>query len=100
MTEHPQTFTEVREFGLSHGDFFRIFPRVWPEVETIDPRHVRLVLGESAIIDIRLSEQHYRRLATLKIPYLHIEFRFFAMTEVQRTEFFGKFERAFQKGGG
>ena len=90
----------TREFGLSHDDFFRIFPRVWPDHETVGERQVCLKLGPNAVLNIRLSDQKYRRLATLKIPYMDIEFEFFAVEEPQRIEFFEKFERAFQKGGG
>ena len=92
--------TVTREFGLSHDDFFRIFPRVWPEYETVGERRVRLNLGPNTALEVQLSEQKYRRLATLKIPYMDIEFEFTGANEVQRIEFFEKFERKFQKGGG
>lgn len=92
--------TVTREFGLSHGDFFRIFPRVWPAYQTVGEHHVRLEFSPASCLDIRLSAQQYRRLATLKIPYMDIEFIFSGVDESQRTEFFEKFERAFQKGGG
>ena len=94
------TVIESREFGLSHGDFERIFPRVWPEYEKIDERSVRLKFAAGGCVIISLSEQKIRRLATLRIPYMDIGFRFEATDEDQRIEFYKKFERAFQKGGG
>ena len=63
-------------------------------------RRVRLNLGPDTALEIQLSEQKYRRLATLKIPYMDIEFEFTGANETQRIEFFEKFERKFQKGGG
>ncbi|MGR8947370.1 MAG: hypothetical protein ACU84Q_04930 [Gammaproteobacteria bacterium] len=95
-----ETFTISREFGLSHGDFYRIFPRVWPQYEKRDALSVTLDLEPDGEVSIELSEQKYRRLATLKIPYMDIVFVFKGVDESQRVEFFEKFERSFQKGGG
>ena len=100
MHTDSDKITVTREFGLSHDDFFRIFPRVWPEHETLGERRVRLSLGPNTVLEVQLSEQKYRRLATLKIPYMDIEFEFTGSNEAQRIEFFEKFERKFQKGGG
>ncbi len=99
MSDQESVF-ESREFGLSHYDFQRIFPRVWPEHEKINENSVRLSFDAGGQLTITLSEQKVRRLATLRIPYMDIGFQFEGLDENQRLEFYKKFERAFQKGGG
>lgn len=95
-----EIFAVTREFGLSHGDFFRIVPRVWPGYERLAESSVKVSLGDLAAVEITPSEQKYRRLASLNIPYMDITFKFFHVSERQRAEFFEDFERVFQKGGG
>lgn len=92
--------TITRDFGLMLSDFTRIFPRVWPDARRIDDATVSVDLEPTGRVTVTLSEQKFRRLATLRIPYLDIIFDFEATTEEQRAEFFEDFERSFQKGGG
>lgn len=92
--------TIKRDFGLMLSDFTRIFPRVWPDAQRIDDATVSVNLEPTGQVTVALSEQKYRKLAMLRIPYLDITFDFEATTEEQRAEFFGDFERSFQKGGG
>ena len=89
-----------REFGISRGDFLRIFPRLAPTHQQISEDEFHLETEEYGRLLIRLSEQQYRQLGAFKIPYLNLIFEFEASNEHQRAEFFGKFERYFQKGGG
>ena len=89
-----------REFGISRDDFLRIFPRLAPTYNQLNEDEFLLETEELGRLLIRLSEQHYRQLGALKIPYLDLVFEFEGSTEQQRAEFFGKFERYFQKGGG
>ncbi len=89
-----------REYGLSHGDFRRIFPRVEPDAEQIAERNFRLLHVDGRGLDIELSPEHVRQLASLKISFIEIRFRFAGWDARQRAEFFEKFDRSFQKGGG
>jgi len=89
-----------REYGLSHRDFDRIFPRVEPDSEKVSERLFELAHADGRTLQIELSVEHLRRLATLKIPYIDIAFRFKGWSAGQRAEFFKKFDRSFQKGGG
>jgi hypothetical protein len=93
-------FEIQREFGLSHSDFFRIFPRIEPDSRPIGERGVELERDDGRRLRIELSEEKRRCLGALKIPFIDITFCFAGWTTEQRTEFFGIFERAFQKGGG
>jgi hypothetical protein len=89
-----------RNFGLTLGDFSRIFPRIWPEFKQLSEFSAQVVFTPTGSLEVTLSAQQYRRLASLRIPYLDISFRFFNTSEEQRAEFFEEFERSFQKGGG
>ena len=89
-----------REFGISRDDFLRIFPRLAPTYKQLNEDVFHLETEEFGRLVIRLSEQHYRQLGALKIPYLDLIFEFEGSSEHQRAEFFEKFERYFQKGGG
>ena len=89
-----------REFGLSHSDFYRIFPRVEPAAEQLRERVFRVSRDDGRVLDIEISEEKIRRLGILKIPYIDISFRFTGWSDAQRVEFFEKFDRSFQKGGG
>ena len=89
-----------RDFALMLSDFTRIFPRVWPHYEQLDDFSVSVGLVPSGKVAVTLSEQKFRKLAALRMPYLDIVFRFEATSEEQRAEFFEDFERSFQKGGG
>lgn len=93
-------FTIRREFGLSHSDFFRIFPRIEPDSRTIEERCVALERRDGRRLRIEISDEKVRRLGALKIPFIDITFHFTGWSDEQRAEFFAKFDRAFQKGGG
>ena len=90
----------LREFGLSHTDFRRIFPRIEPTAKQAGELKFIVERDDGRVLEIEMSAEKVRRLATLKIPFIDIRFRFHAWSEEQRLEFFEKFERAFQKGGG
>ena len=89
-----------REFGLLHSDFFRIFPRIEPESRQIGERSVEVDRADGRRLQIEISPEKVRRLASFKIPYIDITFRFSGWSDEQRAEFFKIFDRAFQKGGG
>jgi hypothetical protein len=100
VSESAQLFELVRDFGLSPSDFFRIFPRIEAAAQRVDDRTVKILRADGRTLEIKLSDERTRRLATLRIPYVDITFRFSGWSEAQRAEFFKNFDRSFQKGGG
>jgi hypothetical protein len=87
--------------GISHGDFFRIIPRLFPEatqrvlddgaeLEWTDGRKVRIVL----------SDEEVRNLGLLRFPMTDVQFSFRGCSEEFIDEFMVVFDRSFQKGGG
>lgn len=89
-----------REYGISHGDFGRIFPRIEPKTRQTAERRFQLLHADGRSLQIDLAIEQARSIASLKIPFTQITFRFVGWSVVQRTEFFRKFDRSFQKGGG
>jgi len=90
----------IREFGLSHSDFYRVFPRLEPTATKVKERYFELERADGRKLEIQISPEKIRKLATLRIPYMDITFRFLGWSDAQRTEFFTDFDRSFQKGGG
>lgn len=87
--------------GISHGDFFRIIPRLFPEatlrvrndgaeIEWVDGRMVRIVL----------SDENVRNLGLLRFPMTDVHFSFRECHQDFIDEFMVVFDRSFQKGGG
>ena len=100
MDDAAFDFEFKREYGLSHYDFFRIFPRIEPTWQQLDPLRVRVDREDGRSLQIEISPEQVRKLATLRIPYINITFRFARWSAEQRAEFFENFDRGFQKGGG
>lgn len=94
------TFEFTREYGLSHRDFFRIFPRIEPAWRQLDAHRVAVTRVDGRLLEIEITAEQVRKLASLRIPYIDITFRFTGWTQEQRAEFLEYFDRAFQKGGG
>ena len=100
MSQSADEIEIEREFGLSHSDFFRIFPRIEPGFRRVADRCVELEREDGRRLRIEISPEHARRLGSFSIPFIEITFRFAGWTDQQRVEFFQKFDRAFHKGGG
>ena len=88
--------------GITHGDFFRIFPRlVAPAGVSREGLQITVAWeGVQRSLQITLSEEKNREIARLRMPYVELEFRFRSFSKSERLEFLAKFHRAFQKGGG
>lgn len=100
MSDAAREFEFAREYGLSHYDFFRILPRIEPSWQQLDDRRVSVSRDDGRALEIEISPEHIRKIASLRIPYIDITFRFTDWSSQQRAEFFEYFDRAFQKGGG
>jgi hypothetical protein len=100
MEDPPGEFEFTREYGLSHRDFFRIFPRIEPAWRQLGARRVAVTRSNGRSLEIEIGPEQVRKIASLRIPYIDITFRFAGWTQEQRAEFLEYFDRAFQKGGG
>ena len=87
--------------GISHDDFFRVFPSVVaPASWRRDGLTIHVEWPDGARLAATVSAQKLRRIASLSLPYVDISFGFFGMNAADRDGFLVRFDRAFQKGGG
>ena len=87
--------------GISHDDFFRVFPTVVSDASWRRDGlsiHVEWPLGARLVASV--SAQKQRRIGSLSLPYVDIGFDFFGMVAGERSAFLVRFDKAFQKGGG
>ena len=94
----PISFT--RELGLTHAEFHRSLP------PAIAHRPCRLD-GDRVIVEegtrtvtITLGPQQQRRIASLRLPFVVVDFEFVGYTAAEFEDFMQRFERYFQRGGG
>ena len=96
-----ETIFRRREMGLTRADFFRLLPIVLAGSQHAVLSENTVTIGQgSSTIRIELDEGESRRLGTLKIPVLHVLFRFYGHSTADAEAFLARFDRAFQRGGG
>ena len=86
--------------GISHSDFFRIFPAVIqgrPFERLCDG--ISYEESERRIL-VRLSAESQRRLGMLRIPLTTICLQFEGYTQADVDSFMARFDRHFHRGGG
>lgn len=90
----------TREMGISHADFFRVFPAV------IDHRPFERLPDGIAYADggrrlaVTLSPESRRRIGMLELPVTSVAFLFDGHTSEQVDAFMARFDRHFHRGGG
>ncbi|MFT5426339.1 MAG: hypothetical protein ACI9ZT_001280 [Gammaproteobacteria bacterium] len=93
-----------REMTISHSDFFRILPKAVGSHRYHKQENVITVsLNDKGIaceIVISLSKERVRKIASLTLPVTDVTFQAGNITEEQKIEFFKRFDRAYQRGGG
>ncbi|MEX2479535.1 MAG: hypothetical protein WD928_01615 [Gammaproteobacteria bacterium] len=97
---HPLRMRRA-EMGISRTDFVRVFPNIvgdgdchWQDTA------VRVSWPAGKTVAITLSPERVRRIASLSIPSLDVEFEFTGMSTTECESFMQRFDRAFHKGGG
>ncbi len=97
----PETFSETRQYGLSHADLARILPRFLPGVTpTCNGAHYHFALGNQQSVSISLGAEQERRLGGIRILFVDLTFEFAGLDALRRQDFQTRFDRSFQKGGG
>ncbi|MFL2874305.1 MAG: hypothetical protein ACJZ79_01175 [Pseudohongiellaceae bacterium] len=87
--------------GLSHGDFFRIIPRLFPDATLqLLNNGAEIEWSDGRMVKIVLSEEKVRKLGLLKFPMTDVHFSFHECSQEFLDEFMVVFDRGFQKGGG
>lgn len=98
-TPLPERFS--REMGFTHREFLLNLQAALGDGYTLSDggRRVEVPVDDGRVL-IRLGEQAERRIASLSLPAIEVEFSFENLDEVQRSEFYTAFRRSFQRGGG
>jgi hypothetical protein len=90
-----------REMSISHKDFFRLLPialkNIDYEIKSDDQITLPYADGNIEIIP---GIEHKRKIASLELPVLHVIFVFIDISTKDTMQFFDKFSRAYQRGGG
>jgi hypothetical protein len=89
-----------RELGLTHAEFYRMLPPAVAHREfTVEDDRVRIEDGHRRVT-IELGPQRYRRIASLRLPFLEARFTFVGFAPAELDAFMARFRRYFQRGGG
>lgn len=89
-----------REMGFTHAEFLRILPAALG-----DYPHQLTGSGAQAEIDngqmqVRISEQKYRKIASISLPYVEVDFSFTGLGQERVDEVMRFFDLRYQRGGG
>jgi len=86
--------------SISHQEFFRLLPRAVGKYPfTIHAAVIEIQL-EAGRLEINLSEEKVRQMASLRLPETRLEFSFTGVSEQTKTGFLTQFDLAYQRGGG
>lgn len=90
-----------REMSISHQDFYRLLPIALKDVdyEIINDDQIN-VFYAGGQIEILPGKEHKRKIASLKLPILYVEFTFKDISPKDVTLFSAEFSRVYQRGGG
>ena len=89
-----------REMTISLKEFYRLLPYALKNAEfEILNNQITVAYGDGRIT-IKPGIEHERKIASLSLPVLHVEFIFSNMPKEAIEKFYLFFDRAYQRGGG
>lgn len=90
----------TREMGFTRAEFDRILPSALNgRAYSVKGSAVTSAV-DGGTMQLLISEQKYRQIASISLPYLSIEFSFENLTESQVEETMRYFDLRYQRGGG
>lgn len=89
----------TRDMGVDHQEFLRILPQVLGFSPALDNGMIAVEHGKRRLT-IRLAPQIVRRLGLLALPVTLVELEFSGYGPDEAHAFMGRFDRAYQRGGG
>ena len=90
----------VREMGLSRKEFFRTLPAVVENLPSkIEENRITIGWSQGSVV-IDLGPETDRKLGSLALPTMNVEFQFIGLNPSDREGFLAHFDRYFQRGGG
>jgi hypothetical protein len=95
------TVVSCPDMGLSYSDFFRVYPKLFPEAHTILRSNGATSDWRSGEqVNIVLSKEKTRTLGFLKFPIIDIQLTFDNTNRTYVETYMQTFREGFQKGGG
>ncbi|KAA3634131.1 MAG: hypothetical protein DWQ08_01010 [Proteobacteria bacterium] len=90
-----------REMGYTRREFLANFDSAFSSAgyRRLDAATIEIPVENGRVV-IRLGEDRVRRIASLSLPVITVDFRFDNLDSEQRARFDAAFRRSFQKGGG
>lgn len=95
-----QKITFSREMGFTRGEFDRILPAALNNREFDCSASGIKASVSGGTMQLVISEQKYRKIASISLPYLEIEFIFEGLSDAQVEETMRFFDLRYQRGGG
>lgn len=87
--------------GIAHRDFLRLLPGALGGLEfQVAGRRITAEAGGGRRIEITLSEESQRRVASLTLPVTQVRLTFTGFTEDAAAAALARFETAYRRGGG
>ncbi len=89
-----------REMTISIKEFYRLLPFALKDVDFNIANNEISVSYRDGNILIKPGIEHERKIASLVLPVLYVEFFFSNISSAELKQFYATFERAYQRGGG
>ena len=94
------TISFSREMGFTSAEFLRILPAALSDHEASISDHEVQVQLDGGRLQVRISDQKYRKIASISLPYLEVDFSFSGLEQNRVDEFMRFFDLRYQRGGG
>lgn len=95
MTNHVE-----REMTISRNEFLRLLPVALAKFDyELDGNSISFGLAQGNAV-IKLKRETERKIASLRLPVLYVEFRFDMVPEKRQQELLQHFFKIYQRGGG
>lgn len=89
-----------REMGVTRREFMRTLPSAIAPLAWESAGEQLLIPHPAGSIRLTLAPAQVRRIASLELPVLRVEFAFHGLDAGQRESFMHRFDLAFHRGGG
>lgn len=92
-----------REMGYTRVEFMRTLPSALHDYEyTVEGEVITITAPEATdkTMIITLGSEAIRKIAMIRIPYIHVDFDFSQVDEAVHKRFLAQFDLYFKKGGG
>ena len=89
-----------REMGFKESEFLRILPAALNGAGHQTTGHRIVVQMNPGELTIELGPQQYRKIASISLPYLDVNFTFTNVEQQRVDQFIKYFDLRYQRGGG